>query len=306
MPNGYGQPNATAFLDDIFRINTPFASTVFDGWMVSLPGNQSDVTQGLYSDVKGAKGLPLTEFFEFQLRATPETQQYDETETVQLFLTRAAAKATFNVVVDNTYKGTGVNVTGIRLNGLNMQQYVFPKKAEYAVKNKDGSVTPLDKEVVTYTGLPQVPQKVDRFITSFETPERHYGVGGASMVMNLAAPIEIKAGNEDTVGPVYFTESLMPVTVAENPAARFSVQVELDGNGNWLEAQPLGVGEYNGVANNILQIDGAQAIARNTHLKITIRFSDSNITATVQLVPYIGVDLHPTFGFDELNPNQNN
>ncbi len=309
LPRAVGNSyvSVTDFLDNAYKINSEFSSTVFDGWMVNLPGNQAEVTQSLYSDNSNAKGLPLTEFFDFNVGATPETQQYDDIEYVKLFLTRAAAKVTYSVEVDPEYKGSGVNVTGIRLNGLNMQQYVFPRNAEYSIKNEDGSVTPIAKDAVITPTRPSVITPLDRFITSFDTPARLYPErGGASIVMNLAEEdyIAIKAGNEKTVGPAYFPESKIP-----NTTEKFSVQVELDGDGNWLEAKPLGVGEYNGVANNILQINGAQAIARNTHLKITIRFSDNDITATVQLVPYIGVVLNPTFGFDEVdpkNPNQNN
>ena len=283
-------PNATAFLDDMFKVNSTFSSSILSNWLVSLPGNgQQEVTQSMYTDNPNANGLPLTEFFTFNVGATPEHNQYDETQTVQLFLTRAAAKATFNINVDGNYKGSGVNVTGIRLNGLNVQQYVFPNKATYAVKNEDGTIETIEKEAVIYPGLPSAIKQVNRFLTSFATPERHFQATGASMVMNLPEKdfVEIKAGAKETFGPVYFTESLMP-----NTTARFNVQVQLDGE-NWLDAKPLGVGD----GNNILLVNGAQAIARNTHLQINIGFTDNDITATVSLVPYIGVELKPTFGF---------
>lgn len=290
----------THFLDDQYMPGKEFLEGTLSNWIVSLPGKgtQQEVTQSMYSDNPNAKGLPLTEFFQFNVGATVVDQQYDETQIVQLFLTRAAAKATFNIKVDGNYKGSGVNVTGIRLNGLNVDQYVFPRSAEYCIKKDDGTIESIEKEAVVTPELPGKITPVDRFITSFAAPQRHFQGLGASMVMNLpeADFVEIKANADKTLGPVYFTESLMP-----NTTARFTVQVELDGNGNWLDAQPLGVGQ----GNNILLVNGAQAIARNTHLKITINFSDNQITATVQLVPYVSVVLTPTFGFDELNPNPN-
>lgn len=295
----------SSFLDGQYMAGKEFLSGILQDWLVSLPGEgkEQEVTQSMYSDNPNAKGLPLTEFFQFNVGATVVDQQYDETQTVQLFLTRAAAKATFNIKVAEGYKGSGVNVTGIRLNGVNVQQYVFPREAKYCIMNGD-AVQAIDKEAIITPGLPGVITQVDRFITSFVTPQRHFQGMGASMVMNLpeADFVEIKAKADTILGPVYFTESLMP-----NTTAKFSVQVELDGNGNWLDAQPLGVGEVNGVKNNILLVNGAQAIARNTHLKITITFDDQNqITATVQLVPYVSVVLNPTFGFIEPNPNQSN
>lgn len=291
----------TAFLDEKYRPGTSFSSEVFSSWLVSLPGGNPGATAGLYSNIPGANGLPLTEFFNFNIvsdNVDPDIAK-EETQTVHLFLTRAAAKATFNVEVAPDYKGSGVNITGIRLNGLNWQQYVFPRSAVYTPE-KDVEITP---------GLPGVvtPEK-ERYITSFTTPARVNNVTGANVTMNLAADdqIEIKAGAKGTVGPLYIPESLMPVAVATNPAACFNVQVQLDGE-NWLDAKMLG----NDVAgtnpnNNILLVNDCQAIARNTHLKVTIGFSDKDITADVELVPYISVVLRPSFGFEEFNPNQNN
>ncbi|MDE6263796.1 MAG: hypothetical protein K2M11_01505, partial [Paramuribaculum sp.] len=289
----------TPFLADQYMTGKEFLSGILRDWLVSLPGGgtQQEVTQSMYSDNPNAKGLPLTEFFRFNVGATVEDAQYDETQYVRLFLTRAAAKATFDIKVADTYKGSGVKVTGIRLNGLNVQQYVFPRDAKYCVKNGD-AVEPIEKEAVITPKIPESVTPKDRFITSFAAPQRHFEGKGASMVMNLpeADFVEIKANADKTLGPVYFTESLMP-----NTTAKFTVQVQLDNQEKWLDAKPLGVGE----GNNILLVNGAQAIARNTHLKITINFSDNDITATVQLVPYVGVELKPTFGFDELNPNPN-
>lgn len=284
--------NITTFLDDNYRIGREFSSTVLREWLVSLPGSNPGATAGLYSNIPGANGLPLTEFFNFSVvsdNADPDIAK-EETQTVHLFLTRAAAKATFNVEVAPDYKGSGVNITGIRLNGLNWQQYVFPRSAVYTPE-KDVKITPVLPGVVT-------PEK-ERYITSFATPARVNNVTGANVTMNLAADdqIEIKAAAKGTVGPLYIPESLMPVAVATNPAACFNVQVQLDGE-NWLDAKMLG----NDVAgtnpnNNIQLVNGCQAISRNTHLKVTIGFSDKDITATVTVVPYIGVVLTPSFGY---------
>lgn len=292
---------ATAFLDGNFKVGSKFSSTDLSDWKVDLPGGTPLAYAGLYSDISGANGLPLTEFFGFSVGASVDDLAYDETQTVHLFLTRAAAKATFNVEVASDYQGSGVNITGIRLNGLNWAQYVFPKAAVY---------TP-EKEVTITPGLPTaVDPERDRYMISFETPARVNAVPGASVIMNLDTDdqIEIKAGAEGKVGPVYIPESLIPAPDA--PGARFSVQVQLDGNDTWLDAKELGVGlnvNNENKPNNILLVNGAQAIARNTHLKINIGFSsDNQITATVQLVPYVSVVLKPGFGFEELNPNQNN
>ena len=281
VPAAVSYSTATAFLDSYME-KSSFSPAILANWLVSLPGSNPGATQGLYSNAKNPNGLPLTEFFDIVVGASSDDLQYDETQTVQLFMTRAAAKASFNIVVDQNYKGAGVNVTGIRLNGLNWQQYVFPRNMTYSPE-KEAIITPGKTPEVT---------KVDRYTTSFQTPQRVNGVTGANVTMALEQPIPIAANTDKTVGPLYFPESLMPATLAADPSACFSVQVELDGNGNWLEAKPLGLD-----GNNIQLVDGAQAIARNNHIKVTIRFSEANIiTATVQLVPYVSVPLKPTFG----------
>lgn len=278
---------STVFLDNYF-VGSDFNSTVLHNWSVSLPGSQPAATQSLYSDVQGATGLPLTEFFDFTVGADIETQQYDETQTVHLFMTRAAAKASFDVVIDKDYKGSGVNITGIRLNGLNWQQWVFPRETQYNPP----------KQVVITPGLPSehpVPSEPERYITDFKVIERVNGVTGANITMNFSEQeqIAIYAGNKkEKIGPVYFPESIIPATLVANPAAAFSVQVQLDGNDEWLTAKQLGIDE----GNNIQLIEGCQAISRNTHLKITIRFGEKGITAAVTVVPYIGVTLEPIFG----------
>lgn len=291
LPVPANQPSditkSTAFLDN-YVVGSDFNSSLFHNWIVSLPGGNPSATQSLYSNVQGATGLPLTEFFDFNVGAELADTQYDETQTVHLFLTRAAAKATFNVKIADDYKGTGVNITGIRLNGLNWQQWVFPRDAQYSPA----------KQVVINPGLPSehpVQPTPERYITDFKATDRVNGVTGANITMNLPEQIAISAGNKkENIGPIYFPESIIPATLAENPDAAFSVQVQLDGRDEWLTARQLGLGD-----NNIQLINGAQAISRNTHLKVTITFADlNNISCTVQVVPYVGVPLNPGFGFN--------
>ena len=286
VPAGLNYPNTTAFLDS-YLVKDAFTPTVFHDWIVSLPGSNPAATQSLYSNVNGAISLPMTEFFDIAVGADEETLQYDETQTVHLFMTRAAAKATFNVEIADDYPGTGVNITGIRLNGLNWQQWVFPRNTDYNVSKYPVVFTPGKPSGSVAT--------TDRYITEFETPQRVNGVTGANITLTPANPIPVAAASKALVGPVYFPESLMPATLASNANARFSVQVELDGDGNWLDAQMLG--EDKG---NIQLVNGCQALARNNWLKVNISMSaQKQITARVQVVPYIGVPLKPWFGLPE-------
>lgn len=283
VPADLNYPNTTAFLDSYHEQNT-FSPAVFRDWIVSLPGSNPASTQSLFSNVSGATGLPLTEYFDITVGANSDDQKYDETQTVHLFMTRAAAKATFSVDIADDYPGTGVNITGIRLNGLNWQQWVFPRSTRYNPP----------KQVVITPGLPSgTINTTDRYITEFATPERVNGVTGANITLTPAQPIPVEAASKAAVGPVYVPESLMPVSLATNPAARFSVQIAVDGT--WLDAKMLGED-----AGNIQLINGCQALPRNNWLKVNIRMSAQNdITATVQVVPYVSVPLNPWFGMPD-------
>lgn len=197
--------------------------------------------------------------------------------SVHLFLTRAAAKATFAVEVDDDYPVSGTTITAIRLNSLNRVEYVFPRDATY--KPAKFVETEMDKNGVR-----------KRYITNFST----FGNAFPSYTIS-GLSIPVVAGSEKTLPAIYFPESKRPDDLP------YTVEVLLDGdkgNTTWLTAQPLGVGQ----GNNILMVDGHQAIARNTHLKITINFNTTGVNFTTEVLPYIGVNLNPGFGFDQLKP----
>ena len=187
-------------------------------------------------------------------------------------MTRAAAKASFNVKVSDDYRAKGSNITAIRLNGVNFNEYVFPRDAVYQPQKL---VTPEPGE----NGI------VNRYITSFESYPR--SVRGGSNITLQKLKIPVKAGTDFTTAAVYFPESKF-----EDADGRFTVEVLLDGdagNTQWLKAQPL--------VDNILNISGYEAVARNTHLRIEIGFGDNgSLTWQAIVAPYNSVELKPGFG----------
>jgi prepilin-type processing-associated H-X9-DG protein len=275
----------TAYLDRLEK-GDEFNTTAFADWAASAPGNNPDISGAIFSNTPGQTGLPLTEWFDVPVlnnspgRTDTPADRDSRSISVHLFLTRAAAKASFNVKIDDSFKASGTTITAIRLNGLNYTEYIFPRNAEYSPAK---IVTPTPSESGT----------VERYITSFDSWPRTIDGGCHYTVNNLSIPVQ--AGTNSTVGPIYFPESKFKID------GKFTVEVLLDGdkgNTTWLTAQPLGVGE----GNNILMVDGHQAIARNTHLKITINFNSTGVNFTTEVLPYIGVNLNPDFGFDQLKP----
>ncbi len=248
--------------------------------------------------------LPMTEMFRVQTikklsdagapTPTPGTpgQIAVQVQEARLFLTRAAAKATFRFDFSNYPDNvSGVQVTAVRLNGLSQMEYVFPNTTVYSPGKYVGGNE--DKGEVN-----SVPDN-ERYITSFASPE-------VNSIMDFLfdgdagfAPVDMKkpAGASETDkklivrGPIYFPESL-----SAKDTKAYEVEVQLDG-GDWLTAKPL--------TTNILEFTDKggvkhQAISRNTHLYIDIKFTPTGITWQAIEAPYNTVTLDPIFG---LGPN---
>lgn len=278
------------WLNTTFALNEKIASAdnPLDSWTVAMPATpEGEPTVGLYHDKRGNL-LPLTEVFQLEAKIdeTDNNEEYHIQES-SLFLTHAAAKATFEFDFKNykDYKGYGGSkVTGIRFSGFDDCQYVFPHDAGYYpskyVEGKPGTIND-----VTFAD----PEKEGRFIKTFSIPET--AKENAPYISGSGMAIEMKASSDGTTwGPIYFPESKARAAAA----GQYKVSVQLD-NGEWLDAQPL--------VDNILSIDGYDAISRNTHLRVTIKFNENDIDCVVQLVPYVRIDLDPSFGFWEVDPS---
>ena len=295
-PEGSGMDDAKDFLDQFLSPGVKISEEQWEtitNWTATLPEqDNTGATLGLFSNEKGeypAYGLPLTELFRVyastELAAKTTADEYRQ--EVTLFLTRAAAKARFSFYVDknpqqNPYLGKGMYVTGIRLNGIDRTEYVFPKNTYYSpakyITNADG------------IEIPNFAKDGERYITSF-TPVP--GATKSDFILDIAnTPVEIKSydANIPTCGPIYFPESMC----AEGKNYTVQVRVGTPTNpGEWITAK-----ENDGaLIDNILNVDGHDAIARNTYLDIEIYFGEIEITCKVTVVPYDNVTLNPEFGF---------
>lgn len=184
----------TAYLDRLEK-GDEFPTTAFADWAASAPGNNPDISGAIFSNTPGQTGLPLTEWFDVPVlnnspgRTDTPADRDTRSISVHLFLTRAAAKASFNVKIDDSFKASGTTITAIRLNGLNYTEYIFPRNAEYSPAK---IVTPTPSESGT----------VERYITSFDSWTRTIDGGCHYTVSNLSIPVQ--AGTDRTVGPIYF------------------------------------------------------------------------------------------------------
>lgn len=252
-------------------------------WKAAMPGTLPDADAGLFSDSKYGKHLPLTEIFKVETIALePNVDREDVMQDVTLFMPYAAAKATFYFTADDGYKDLGSKVTGIRLLGINWSEYVFPKETTY-------SPAKYTDEGEGYVST----ENSERYITDFaavDLPAGREGMG--SYTYTLEEPVVIQAYADNNMpmrGPIYFPESInkFETTDEQSIINNFRVQVQLEGL-DWFDAQPL--------TENILHVDGFDAIARNTHLQIHIKFGVNSITWETIEAPYNTVTLEPVFG----------
>ena len=305
-PEGSDKGTAKDFLDQFLTPGVKITTAQWDmltNWTASMPTQaNAEATHGFFStegEEYPAYGLPLTELFRVfvstELAAQTSDDEYQQ--EVTLFLTRAAAKARFNFYVDdlennpdNPYIGRGLYVTGIRLNGLDVSEYVLPKDTYYSpakyIKNSD------DIEI------PNFVENAERYITSFtpvtdaEKFDFIFDISGEKDAVEIQSYVDPK-----TRGPIYFPES-----ICEN-GSRYNVEVRigtLTNPGQWVKAQENGT-----LKDNILSVGGRDAIARNTFLDINIFFGNKDITWNVSIVPYVGVTLKPSFGEILDRNNQN-
>lgn len=302
---------------DHFTSGVELPLDVMQNWTAGYTSEQlhsQNVTASIFGD---QRHLPLTEVFRLQSVKLPHpdysgdgsgdqgtesgtTGNISLTQEANLFLTRAAAKATFRFDFSNYPDNvSGVQVTAVRLKGLSQREFVFPNSTIYSP----------GKYTAEGEGYINVVENNERYITYFESPSENSTV---DFLFNEDAgfePVEMKkpAGVSETDkklivrGPIYFPESLSP-----NATDAYKVEVLLSDptnpeNSYWSEAKPL--------ATNILEFTDKggvkhQAISRNTHLYIDIKFTPTGIKWEAIEAPYNTVTLDPIFGLDTNSSNR--
>ncbi|MDE5840837.1 MAG: hypothetical protein K2H49_07950 [Muribaculaceae bacterium] len=262
--------SATQFLNEAYSIGTEVAN--FDNltnWTVSMPdiSDAGTVTDGLFSDSKALiPMLPLTEFFDIFVNVK-RLNLPEDTYKSHLFITRAAAKATFYLDptgLDPTY--SNVQITSISLSGIGAEEYVFPNHTVYSKGKYQDAVKP----------------DVEMYITDFKTPTDKT----LTYLMDNLSINMVEKGTQPVTqsraihGPIYFPESILKgdekymVTVTLSTGMEFKAPLET----------------------NILNIDGNDAVARDTHLKIEMSFTPMSLTVEAIEAPYNSVSLNPGFG----------
>lgn len=235
------------------------------------PQNETD--GGFYIDnsLPSKSFVPMTETFEVEVNSKQKgeivqngTNGIVYEQIANLFVTRATTKFSFSAETTNLMEGSTLQITGITISGLGTKEFLFPP-FDTTTYNPAKDVAATDR-MITSTSF---PADVKTYPFTFTpTDFKMEGIEGDGKVQATYVP------------EIYFLESI---------AKEFTVTVttEVDGKSHTWEAKPLTNLPY---------------LYRNTHVRIHFAFRQATMSATVKLVPWIGVPLDYTWGFNELVP----
>lgn len=229
------------------------------------------------SDPDKCTFIPMSEVFDFNVPFQPRKVGKPVIEEIKktFFLTRAAVKFSFSIAAVNGGIALGkfenYYVTDVTFNQIADREYLLPRDTEYSPDDD------LDSDY-DFNG---------RFITSYTIPP-----DASHNVLTFQGRDESIPRDKDTPlvwsVPYYFCESQF------NPSAEkpYSISITVkakDADGNWINDS-----EYTFEAATLQNLS---LLPRNTHVRVVMQIWKYDIEAMVTLVPYIGVNLHPSFGF---------
>lgn len=238
----------------------------------ALPVNFSDITiqsdnTGIIIDneLKSEKSyLPMSEVFE--IFVGPPSQIGESEYSVDFFLTRATTKFGFEIDEESDITDD-IIIKRITVSSLANCQYFFPKETDY---------------------IPSKYQEAPggRIISSFISPrselkEIAFTPPSLSRIWNA------RTGSY-TCSP-YFPEKYY----AETDASNFSVAVE------GILVNEIEEREFSYSSPSLPNLP---LLPRNTFVRIKIRFKKGPDNIVVDVIPYIGIELDPEFGFEEPLP----
>lgn len=247
-----------------------------DATQSTVPGND-DTNLCLIDNRKeqGKSYLPMSEKYVFFL---PDAKNYEAdadghrfASAGRLFVTRAAVKFSFDVTADY---GKGLYLKRISFNGLADREYLLPHNTVYS-----------PQKMVPDLLRPVENPPLERIITYYEIPR-------TANHSTFEFPLSIDAALPD--GPALSPDA--PLTLDQEFYFCESALTSPDGN-PYSVSVTLTDGEGDEYRYPDIALPNLPSLPRNTHVKVNISFQNLTPKAEVALVPYIGVNLRPSFGF---------
>ncbi len=240
------------------------------------------------SDAGNGTFIPMSEVFDFNVpfQSRPAGQPFIEQIDKKFFITRSAVKFTFSIAAVNggmpptNSSATFENyyVTDVVFNQIADKEYFLPRETEYDPAKDETSTNDLNGRYITKYDIPgDATHKVYTFRGAAVPPANSENF----IPRNKDYPLVWSV-------PYYFCESKYnPDTT--NPYSVYITVKAKDKEGKWIEGS-----EYTFEAEPLRNLP---LLPRNTHVKVVMNIWKYDVQAVVTLVPYIGVDLRPSFGF---------
>lgn len=232
-----------------------------------------------YIDNSGATKsyLPMSEFFDVDIKSAPANPTGPTEQSETLFITRNAVKFGFTVTaekVEDLEPAPSFRITRITFNNLMQKSFLFPNETSY-LPAKD-----------TDRGNPC------RVITAFTTP----GLQDNLLRPYTFAPVNFgvnASGWSDSYTGIYAPELYFAETMNNTEGNRFSIDVEVVFDGENTD---------NTVVYKDVAMPNLPSFPRNTFVKVNFVMKGHQLNAQVDVIPYIGVELNPIFGFNQIKP----
>lgn len=232
--------------------------------------------------------IPMSESYEIDVPLPQSPKDYHMYEN--LFITRAAVKFSFVVNTEDNFPERGLIIKDIKFDGVSGSEYFLPR-AKYIPDKYENSTDPLGGRFVNEYTVPEPTKSLTAFSFPTAIPVQHYtenvNLGSTSKQGLLFAPA------------LYFCESNIPAT-----GKQYTVNITIGKEGT-------NAGDLTDITFTPYGLTNLSSLPRNTHVVVCITLKQlEGIEATVKLVPYIGVTIDYTFGFEDLydwdrpiNPN---
>lgn len=269
-----GDKSLNAYLNSL-KPNTQYSGLDLENMIITADPTSLSIID---NTGENKKYIPITELYQGIeiVKGKPNTIERQDLGT--LFITRAAVKFSFSVAAVNggiaLDKFEDYYVTGFEFENIANREFLLPRATYQSDKNGET--------------LPN-PGLEGQFITSYEIP--YVAIHYPLQLPGYDAPIPRVIDEDKRLNwslPVYFCES--KYNPDEDKPYKLSMTVKAkDADGNWIEGSEYTFGPK--------ELPNLSSLPRNTHVILHVDIWKHDMDVTVTLVPYIGVTLHPSFGF---------
>lgn len=282
----------------IFFQSTAKYIVIWNNWLETsenAPTLPERATPFIDNEGEDKKYVLMSEFFDVNVTSNLTIAGEQKTEA-NLFITRNLVKFRFSIKADEDLPP--FQVKKIIFSNVMQKEYLFPNETVYDPPkyDEDGKVTIENRVIESYT-TPSFLHGDGNYVRPYIFEPDNFGCNNA-------------ASTKDTYEPnLYFCET-RNLDGNGNQISFFSVSIEveypdmeeLDENGEPVK-DSSGAVQHVTATYGPVELPNLSSLPRNTIVQVDMTLDKiKDLSAVVTLVPYIGVDLEPDFGFDDLKP----